>query len=106
MDKSIFSGDYALFLVLLSQARKDAGITQAKLAERLGETQSFVSKCERGERRLDIVEARLFCVALGLEFPAFTAQLERLIADGSEHQNVNVKKTYQLARKSSLQEEC
>lgn len=51
MDKSIHSKEYAVFLRHLRQARKKAGMTQEQLARRLAETQSFVSKCERGERR-------------------------------------------------------
>ena len=41
---------------LLRKARQDAGLTQAELAARLGKPQSYVSKYEHGERRLDIVE--------------------------------------------------
>ena len=52
MEKSVFSDDYTLFLELLHNARKRAGLTQEQVAERLGKTQSFISKCERGERRL------------------------------------------------------
>jgi len=76
MEKSIFSDDYTLFLQQLRQARKQSGLTQQQLAERLHQTQSFVSKCERGERRLDIVEVRAFCAALGVSFPAFIEQFD------------------------------
>lgn len=54
--KSIYSGEYQRLLELLVQARKDAKITQEQLAARLKRPQSFVSKVERGERRLDVVE--------------------------------------------------
>lgn len=47
-----------------------------ELAKRLDETQSFVSKCERGERRIDVVELRIFCQALGISFPEFTRRFE------------------------------
>lgn len=56
MTKSVFSGKYARFRFLLIEARKAAGISQADLAARLARPQSFVSKYERGERRLDLVE--------------------------------------------------
>lgn len=56
MRKSIHSSTYKLFTELLVQARKDAGLTQQQLAERLGKPQSFVAKYETGERRLDVVE--------------------------------------------------
>ena len=80
VDKSISSQHYRIFLRELRAARKRSGLTQVDLAARLGETQSFVSKCERGERRLDIVEARSFCRAFGVPFPTFARQLERILA--------------------------
>jgi transcriptional regulator with XRE-family HTH domain len=77
MDKSIFSKDYEVFLRCLKGARQSAGLTQVQLAERLGQTQSFVSKCERGERRLDVVEVRAFCGAIGLSFIEFIGAFDR-----------------------------
>jgi transcriptional regulator with XRE-family HTH domain len=79
MEKSVSSRDYYLFLAYLKDARKKAGLTQEQLAGLLGETQSFVSKCERGERRLDIVEVRTFCIALSVPFPSFATQLDALL---------------------------
>jgi transcriptional regulator with XRE-family HTH domain len=52
------------------------------MAENMGETQSFVSKCERGERRIDIVELRIFCKAIGIPVAKFVERLEEAI--GSE----------------------
>jgi transcriptional regulator with XRE-family HTH domain len=77
LEKSIVTQDYASFRQALKRARKKAGLTQTELAERLGETQSFVSKCERGERRLDIVEVRSYCRALGVEFTSFALGLDQ-----------------------------
>ncbi len=48
------------FLRRLRQARRDAGLTQEEVARRLGRSQSFVTKAETGERRLDVVELRAF----------------------------------------------
>lgn len=79
MEKSIFSGDYTLVLQLLRDARRRAGMTQEGLAERLGKTQSFISKCERGERRLDIVDVREICRALGTTLPEFVADFEQAL---------------------------
>ncbi|MDP2896380.1 MAG: helix-turn-helix transcriptional regulator [bacterium] len=79
MDKTITSREYAVFLRELRTTRKRSGLTQVDLAARLGETQSFVSKCERGERRLDIVELRAFCRAFGLSLPAFVQQFEQIL---------------------------
>ncbi len=76
MDKSIHSKEYQLVLAELKIARLSAGITQVELAERLNVTQTFISKCERNERRLDIVELRSFCIAIGVEFTEFISGLE------------------------------
>jgi len=46
--------------------REEAGLRQADVAERLGVTQSFVSKYENGERRLDLVELKQVCEAVGI----------------------------------------
>lgn len=52
---------------LLVQARKDAGITQVELGKRLGQRQTFVSKFEFGERRLDVAEFVAVCRAIGAD---------------------------------------
>lgn len=52
---------------LLVQARKDAGITQAELGKRLGQRQTFVSKFELGERRLDVAEFVVVSRAIGAD---------------------------------------
>ena len=62
------------------QARKRAGLTQVCLADRLGRPQSFVSKYERGERRLDVIEYCEVCRALGIDPVAF---LEDFCREGS-----------------------
>ena len=62
---------------LLRQIRIEAGLKQAELAERLGESQSFVSKYEMGERRLDILELRNICKALDLPLTDFVRKFER-----------------------------
>jgi transcriptional regulator with XRE-family HTH domain len=56
LTKSVFTPTYARFRELLIEARQAAGLTQAELAARLQRPQSYVSKFERGERRLDVVE--------------------------------------------------
>ena len=64
------------FLSLLRQMRVQAGLRQADLARRLGEPQSFVSRCESGERRVDILELREICAALGVSLADFVERLE------------------------------
>lgn len=58
---SLYADEYQQVLRLLIEARKAAGVTQAALAKRMGRPQSFVSKYENGERRLDIVEFVVIC---------------------------------------------
>jgi transcriptional regulator with XRE-family HTH domain len=59
--KTIYSQDQTRLLGLLKSARSEAGLTQAQLAQRLRVPQSFVSKYESGERRLDLIELREIC---------------------------------------------
>jgi transcriptional regulator with XRE-family HTH domain len=65
------------FRELLVAARKKADLTQAELSSRLNRPQSFVSKYERGERRLDVVEFRDVACALGVDPVQFLAKLYR-----------------------------
>lgn len=62
--KSIYTKDYAVFVETLRAIRLERGVSQVDLAKGLGVTQSFISKCERGERRLDIIELRNWCRVL------------------------------------------
>ncbi|BAN51101.1 helix-turn-helix domain-containing protein [Metapseudomonas resinovorans] len=66
MANSTHNADYQLLLAVLRAVRKRLGVSQVELAERLGNTQTFVSKCERGERRVDAVELVEFAEALGI----------------------------------------
>jgi transcriptional regulator with XRE-family HTH domain len=54
MEKSIHSELYAVSLRIFRETRQLAGLTQVEVDARLGQTQSFVSKCECGERRIDM----------------------------------------------------
>lgn len=56
MKKALREQSYAAFTSLLRDERKKAGMTQAKLAKKLRRPQSYVSKYERGDRRLDVIE--------------------------------------------------
>jgi transcriptional regulator with XRE-family HTH domain len=50
--------DYVLLLQELREARAQSGMTQVQLAQALGQLQTYVSKCELGDRRLDVIELR------------------------------------------------
>lgn len=54
--------------------RQDAGLKQSELAERLGSDQSFVSRYERGERRLDLIEIEQICTACQIKLLDFVAR--------------------------------
>jgi transcriptional regulator with XRE-family HTH domain len=54
--KSLYERSYAAFTKLLKEERRKAGLTQAMLAKKLRRPQSYVSKYERGDRRLDVIE--------------------------------------------------
>ncbi len=65
------SAAYRLFLRRLREARQAAGLTQVEVAKRLRRPQSYVSKCESGERRVDVVELTEFARLYGKELEFF-----------------------------------
>ena len=62
---------------LLKNLRVEARLNQDELAHRLNKPQSFVSKYESGERRLDILEITCVCAAVGVSLSEFAERLER-----------------------------
>lgn len=64
-------------VALLRQLREKAGLRQRDVAQKLGRPQSFVAKYEGGERRLDVIELRDVCLALGTTLTNFVRRLER-----------------------------
>ena len=60
MNKSIHSTKYKKVLKNLLKARQESGLMQIEVADKIKKPQSFVSKVERGERRLDVVELEAF----------------------------------------------
>lgn len=77
MTDSMFSKDYEYLRELLVAARTSQGLTQVDVAKRLGKPQSFVSKYERGERRLDVIEFLQVAGVLEIDPADVIAQLER-----------------------------
>lgn len=63
----------------LRRFREDSGRTQTDAAAFLKRNQGVVSKCERGERRIDVIELRVYCRAIGIELRTFVDMLEREI---------------------------
>lgn len=64
MDRTTDSAEYQRVGDVLRQLRFEAGLTQVEMAERLQVTQSYISKYENGERRLDVIELRHVADAL------------------------------------------
>ena len=101
MKSSTYTSDYTHFLSELRRARTAAGVSQVQLAEALGQLQTYVSKCERGDRRLDVVELRAWVVALGGDPVAFMAGLEDRIARNarlSDHGALGKKRKQRAAK--------
>jgi transcriptional regulator with XRE-family HTH domain len=71
MSKSAFTRANDEFRALLKELRTKNGLTQIDVAKRLGVPQSYVSKIETGERRMDFVETAAFCKAIGVELATF-----------------------------------
>lgn len=67
MTRSVFTMKYKHLCDLLIQARESRNLTQSQVAERLNRPQSFVSKYENGERRLDVIEFLEVAAVLGVE---------------------------------------
>jgi len=82
MQKTLYTRQYEVMLGMLREARTDAGMTQVDLAKRLDMSQSDVSKCEQGARRLDVIELKLWVEAVGGQLQAFLQAFEaRLQSD-------------------------
>ena len=79
MEKSIYSEHQDRLQNLLRRVRIDAGLRQVDLARRVDQPQSFVSKYESGERRLDLLELRQICKAVGLTLEEFVGRFEESI---------------------------
>ena len=83
--KSIHKPEFALVLKLLREVRTKAGLTQTELGQRLARPQTYVSDCELGIRRLDILQVHEWCQACGTTLLAFTRKLDRSLGDFQSH---------------------
>jgi len=73
------SEDYKTMLELLRAARVELAISQSELAKRMKLDQSAVSKFEKGIRHLDVIGLREWLSALGVSFPQFSSELDRVL---------------------------
>ena len=58
MPKTIYQDDHKKIVERLKKARLDAGLGQIEVAEKLGRTQSYISKIESGQRRFDVLQLK------------------------------------------------
>ena len=68
---------YIVLIRLLKQIRKEANLYQNDIAEKLNKPQSFVSKYENGERRIDPIELYMICDVLGISFINFARRFDK-----------------------------
>jgi transcriptional regulator with XRE-family HTH domain len=78
MAHAAHASEYREFLKRLRAGRERAGLVQIEVARRLRKPQSYVSKCESGERRVDVIElaafAELYKLPLSFFVPARLAK--------------------------------
>ena len=79
MPKSLFTRKHTQLRKLLAKARKDAKLTQVQVAARLHRRQAYISRIERGERRVDVVEFIDLARAIGFDPAKFIADFERIV---------------------------
>ena len=79
MKKSLKTSEHLALLKTLYSLRVGAGLRQSDLASLIDEPQSFISKIEQGERRLDIIELRIIVNAIGVTLEDFVKQFEKNI---------------------------
>lgn len=72
--------EHKILLKLLKKIRVEAGLRQVDLAKKLKVPQSMISKYEVGERRIDLLELREICAALGVSLVEVVEQLEHLLS--------------------------
>ncbi|AVX03445.1 hypothetical protein MXMO3_00914 [Maritalea myrionectae] len=75
MPRSIHSDQYKQLTELLCKTRKQAGLTQQEVADKLNKPQSYVAKIEGNERRIDLVEFAALAHALGVDPKALFADV-------------------------------
>jgi transcriptional regulator with XRE-family HTH domain len=82
MPKSIYNEQYREMLALLRRLRLQSGVKQTDLVKQLRLDQSTISRIENGDRRLDVIELRAYCLAIGVTLPSFVRQLEVIFESG------------------------
>ena len=71
MSKSVYSKDYKEIIERLKKARVEVGLSQQEVADKLNKPQSYISKIESGERRLDVAEIKSFASVYKKDISSF-----------------------------------
>ena len=79
--KSLDNPNQLIFQSMIREARLKAGLTQSKLADKLGKPQSYIAKYETGERRLDVIELLSILAVIGQNPTEFVSRLQMAISD-------------------------
>lgn len=79
MKKRVYIAQRHLMTDLLREVRLEAGVTQVELAARIEKDQAYVSRYESGQRRLDVLEVREICQAIGSTLEEFIRRLEKAL---------------------------
>jgi transcriptional regulator with XRE-family HTH domain len=79
MKKKIYMAQRDRMTDLLREVRLETGLTQVELAARIEKDQAYVSRYESGQRRLDVLEVREICQAIGITLGAFVKRLEKVL---------------------------
>lgn len=90
-EKSKKTKEYRIFCKVLKSFRKEQRFNQVELAKKLNITQSYLSKIERGDRGIDIIELMEYCNAVGISLTEFSARLEYNILSKIPHNSVRLK---------------
>jgi transcriptional regulator with XRE-family HTH domain len=76
MKKRIYIAQRGCLVSLLREMRVEAGLTQMNLAAHIEKDQAYVSRYESGQRKLDVLEVREICQAIGITLEEFVKRLE------------------------------
>lgn len=77
--KTLNKKEYKILLEQLYRLRLSSGLRQSDLADKIKTPQSFISKIESGERKIDLIELREICIALGSNLKEFINEFEKAL---------------------------